>query len=875
MSGALPAALLTHGGADVSSSTADDDGGGWALVAAGGGGGTTARPAKRRRCLAPLDWLLEQCTTHRAKWCPVLAALMHHHGYQLAPAFHDAVLRLLAPAVSVLLPTGTAQVPAAAGRQSGYGGAGGVGGCGGGLRASPIEEASRAGVGLASGAAAAALMGSPKEAAARHVALMWVLRCVEVVAQQRVYAVHPWPAGSRFFGCPFAATTGPSMSAAAHPAVANGGAGDMDGTVALAAAAWQRVTGDLAAAVQMAAAAGGPAALNLMVPPTPGLPPTLLAEALHALDAVLQLRAERQGAAAPGMAAAGGLVCGTAAVNGSPMGAMVQPGGGLLHSLLAVMQTCAPPEATASAVNSPDGELQGGAAMTATAASVLMSRTMTWRVAATAVTSFLAAHPPADSATAAASRAAAANALAAAQRLSAPPPGQLVHALLAAASGSDLPYAAESSHWWRRGRAPQPPTASDTAREPPPFRAVPLPALPMDLDPAAYPHPLTRLPRWCAPDDPEAGAWCTALFVQRRAVDVMAWQEARERAARHIADPGVGGGSMVSAADGSSSGGGGSWREMGALAAQAAQRLRSLMLQASQADAEGGAGGGIGAGGGGGAGGVVGGLLPRMLGCAHVLLAAVLHAHALRTPAYDSAATDGGAGSPPLPYTWVTAGQAWAKLARVAVTAARATVGSGGGGGGMAAARAAAVGGDEELLPELLQLLKGMVVGLARAVAASIGEPQSLPLSACVQCSAQQYCFIVGMTLSLCACLSSGVKLGLRLLLSHAALCPQGLRSLLALPWSDTAPGTSAAVASPSPSPAPSSIPAAGDVGAELSASVAAAEAALVRHIALLQRVPEVQVCVKTPTAFPCIEVIFLTSNLVRHRNAYVLLHAA
>lgn len=67
-----------------------------------------------------------------------------------------------------------------------------------------------------------------------------------------------------------------------------------------------------------------------------------------------------------------------------------------------------------------------------------------------------------------------------------------------------------------------------------------------------------------------------------------------------------------------------------------------------------------------------------------------------------------------MPYAWVTADQAWAQVAKVAVMAARSAVGGGGGGGGggVAAARAAALGGDEELLPDLLQLLRGMTVGL-------------------------------------------------------------------------------------------------------------------------------------------------------------------
>ncbi|KXZ41406.1 hypothetical protein GPECTOR_487g433 [Gonium pectorale] len=321
------------------------------------------------------------------------------------------------------------------------------------------------------------------------------------------------------------------------------------------------------------------------------------------------------------------------------------------------------------------------------------ARALTWQAAAATVIAVLQSSPAADSAALAACQAAAECCQSAILRLAVPPSCGLLHALLAATSGASWVSGSGSGTVW---------SGVDAGRS-----APPLPALPLDLAPDAHPHPCTRLPRWC-PADPEFRAFCTqVLAVQRRAVEVLGWQEARERAARHVRRVTHGSGAAGVSGSGSVRGGGGGGESaaaagrllMGRLAAGAHRRLRGLLLDLSES-------------GGGDAADVV-----RMISCAQLLLSATLHAHAL-LPALneedgtgDDGRGDGGGGSGPMMSQvlgpapgggadpWVTPAQAWSLLARALAEAMPAALGeaggAGGGGGGGAAGSptAAAVAG--------------------------------------------------------------------------------------------------------------------------------------------------------------------------------------
>ncbi|GLI66204.1 hypothetical protein VaNZ11_009904, partial [Volvox africanus] len=353
-----------------------------------------------------------------------------------------------------------------------------------------------AGVAAATAAAAAAML-RPQDLVTKQAGALWCLRCLEILAQQHVYGASQTH-GSRFFGCGHSVSLATTASSSSVSGTATSPSGrDSLAAAVTVAAAWQDVAQFLTLRV---------AGRNLLVPPSQGLPNLLQAEALWALTAVLQLR----------RAAA-------ASVGGGVRSYIVRPPAGLLQTLAAVMQASIPTDDVDPAASGGSRTPQTGVAAAATSP---VARSFVWQAAAAAVVAALNAAPAADAAGAVACKAAAVSCQTAVLRLAITPPNELLHELLGATSGAS--YTAVNAAR----------DANATPDLPPP---PPLPPLPLDLAPEQYPHPYTRLPRW-GPNDSETTAFCTnVLAVQRRAGDVMAWQEAREHAFRYLTHGSVAG----------------------------------------------------------------------------------------------------------------------------------------------------------------------------------------------------------------------------------------------------------------------------------------------------------------------------------------------
>ncbi|GIM12556.1 hypothetical protein Vretimale_15873, partial [Volvox reticuliferus] len=230
-----------------------------------------------------------------------------------------------------------------------------------------------------------------------------------------------------------------------------------------------------------------------------------------------------------------------------------------LQTLVAVMQASLPADDVDAATSG------GGSSrmpQTAAAAAGPIARSLIWHAVAAAVVAALNAAPAADATDAVACHAAATSCQTAVLRLAITPPNELLHELLGATSGASytVPIVALDV------------TASLDLPAPPP-----LPPLPLDLAPEQYPHPYTRLPRWC-PNDSETTAFCAKILaVQSRATDVMAWQEARERAFRYLTHGSVAGAAGVATMAGAEASAAGR-RLMGRVAGAALSRVRSAVL---------------------------------------------------------------------------------------------------------------------------------------------------------------------------------------------------------------------------------------------------------------------------------------------------------
>lgn len=435
----------------------------------------------------------------------MLAMLLHRHGYQLPRSFHADALALVTSSLQ-------GEVPGAA-------------------------AVAGSGSGAAPAAAASALL-RPQEAAARAASLTWLLRTLAVLAQQSVYC-YCWPPPAAQ-----AAAMGPRGSPPAGPP----------------AAAWQRAADLLGEVV------GQP---NLSVPPAPGVPQLLQAEAMAALAAVLRVRGA-EGAAGQATASrrqqhhawqAGGGRQGAAWVSG----AVAKAPPGLLPTLLGVMHACLQQQAQSQQPQegggAPEGGNSGGGGSTAAAAAMgaapPSARALTWQAAAAcaaAAARSRAAQPGGPSSDAGSGASGGVShglvdaCLAVAPGAVLPPSFVLLHELVCAVAGTAGTAGAAA--------AARPAGAEPSLDHP----------LPLDLEPERYPHPATCLPPWCSRDVDTQQAQRTLLVLQR-APDIMAWQEARERVA------GAGAGCTPAGAAGGAAAAAGAGPAVAAAAASAAEQL--------------------------------------------------------------------------------------------------------------------------------------------------------------------------------------------------------------------------------------------------------------------------------------------------------------